>query len=124
MLAKCLAVGYRKGSFSKTQHCKKGTKTRHDKLGNVHSPAGGGYEDHCKKSQLILYLEVDNNNSYSYIDSYFKYSVGSLTEKRRDKITSAMPETVEVDEFSKRNGEPFYVVSEADLDSWLSRTGL
>lgn len=123
MLATCLEVRYEEGEFYLSQQVKKGTRTKY-KNGYTHSPRGFGWGDTFKPSRLILYIEVDGQRGYSWIDRYFKDTVGRLTEKRRKKIISTMPSTVKVEEIHNSNGEKYYVVSDADMDSWLSKTGL
>lgn len=34
-----------------------------------------------------------------------------------------MPTNVEVEEYYNSKGEKYYVVSDADMDNWLGRTG-
>ncbi|MCK1997488.1 hypothetical protein MPH47_09690 [Psychrobacillus psychrodurans] len=123
MIATCLEVRYEEGDFYLTQGVKNGTRTTY-KNGYTHSPRGFGWENNFKPSRLILYIEVDGHKGYTWIDRYFKDTVGRLTEKRRNKIGFTMPSTVEVEEFHNSNGERYYVVSDVDMDSWLSRTGL
>ena len=123
MIATCLEIKYEEGEFYLSQRVKKGTKTKY-KNGYIHSQRGFGWGNNLKPSHLILYIEVDGQRGYAWIDRYFKDMVGRLTEKRRKKIISTMPATVKVEEFHNSNGEKYYVVSDADLDSWLSKAGL
>lgn len=123
MKAKCLEVIYEEGDFYLTQGVKKGTKTTFSN-GYVHSPRGNGYGNNYKPSHLILYFEIDGYRRSAWVDRYFKDSVGRLTEKRRNKIISTMPSTVTVEEFVSLNDGKYYVVSDEDMEMWLSRTGL
>jgi len=123
MLATCLDVRYEEGDFYLSQRVKDGTRTTY-KNGYKCSPRGFGWGNNHKSSRLILYIEINGYKGYSWIDRYFKDTVGSLTENRRKKIISTMPATVEVEEYYNSKGEKYYVVSDADMDNWLSRTGL
>ncbi|UDK97501.1 hypothetical protein EYB33_14805 [Lysinibacillus sphaericus] len=122
MLATCLDVRYEEGDFYLSQRVKSGTRTTY-KNGYTHSPRGSGWGNNYKPSRLILYIEINGYKGYSWIDGYFKDTVGRLTEKRRKKIISTMPTNVEVEEYYNSKGEKYYVVSDADMDNWLGRTG-
>ncbi|EOP02051.1 hypothetical protein ICS_05685 [Bacillus cereus BAG2O-3] len=123
MLARCLEVRYEKGDFYLTQKSRKGDKTTY-KNGYIRAPRGNGWANNYKPSRLILHLHVEGNIGYSWIDRYFKDTVGRLTEKRKNIIISTMPLQVEVEECYNSNGERYYVVSEEDMKNWLNRTGL
>lgn len=123
MRAKCVSLRYEEGDFYLSQRVKKETKTTY-KNGYVHSPRGSGWGDNYKPSHLVLYLEVEGKFGYSWIDRYFKDTVGRLTEKRRAKIQAAMPVTVDVEQYEKQDGSTYYVVSDGDLEAWTIQAGL
>lgn len=123
MLANCLSLKYEPGDFYLTQGVKEGTKTTY-KNGYTHSPRGAGWGNNYKPSRLTLILDVDGSRGYSWIDRYFKDNVGRLTDNRLNKIEAAMPNTVEVEEYHRQDGTPYYVVDDKDMEAWVKRAGL
>lgn len=123
-IAKCLQIRYEEGGYYTTQHIKNGSRIKSTGNGYTQYPQGNGWAKNFKGSRLILYIEVDGNVYDTWIDQFFKDSIGKLTEKRRDIIERNMPISVEVDEYERQDGSKYYVVDEESLNKWLKVAGL
>lgn len=122
--AQCLAVEYEGGRCFISQGIKGGSKIKSIGNGYTQFPQNGGWAKNIKPSKLILIIKVNGKIYSTWIDRYFKDEFKRLTEKRRTIIEQTMPETVEVEEFRKKDGSEYFVVTEKSLKKWLIRTNL
>lgn len=118
----CLDLRYVPGDYSLVQGIKGGgtpgrTVSRN---GKRVVEEGFGYGRSITSSKLELYAKTDDSSLKIRVDGFFKANVGRLTEKRRDKLRSAMPKEITV--HKEMDGR--YSADEKELRAWQKDAGL
>lgn len=84
---------------------------------------GNGTYVTATPSHLILRIKIGNEEHEIWIERVFKKLLGikRLTEKARSRISTAMPDTVQVNEQWSRRGRIYYILSENSVIDWARR---
>lgn len=103
MIVDCIKVEYEHGNFNLFNGVKGGTRDHRD--GNKQfTNRGSGWGQEVTSSKLNLVIDVEGKHYNSWVDKFFKDNLGKLTEKRRDIISSTMPQTIDALPQNKQDG--------------------
>ena len=120
MRAQCGEIEYRKGFFGRVNGIKKYEKGRWSD-GKFYVATGFGWGVCKESSKLVLHTLINGDVHEIWIDVFFREHLGNLTKKTRERIEDTAPDTVAVEKKTSLRGREYYVISETDLEAWLSR---
>lgn len=119
-----VSMQYIPGEYYITQGHKGYECNHYTQYGRYVTQRGFGWASESKPSELILYLESEEESLAVRVDSYFKENVGRMTQKRIDRIIAAMPDEVNIEKRTSNFGNDYLAVSEHDLNEWRKAAGL
>lgn len=123
MLATCVRMEYQPAESSvDASYSRKAPQIMraHRAQGGYVKDLGTGWAVFATSSKLILHIMVDGKSAQIWVDRFFRHHLGILTQKRRQRIASAMPTTISVLERVGRKGTHYWSVPESELMLWLT----
>lgn len=80
-----------------------------------------GHDYAVKPTKLIVVVEINGTTYDVWVDHFFRANIGKLTASRVDRIKTALPETLTVEEMTSYNGTTYYrTVEDQVMLTWLA----